>query len=185
MEEFDFEFAQLEAEEQMDLALAKYELNLNKISVGRANPKLLESIKINYFGTLTPLNQLCNISVPEPRQLLIKPYDASINSSIVSAINTSNLQVNAVDEGNKTRITLPELTGERRKQLVKSLGQYTENARVKIRSIRQELNRALKNAKLPEDTTKKKLEDVQKMTDQYIQKINEITKSKEKELTTI
>lgn len=176
---------QLVAEEQMQEAIKNYQMNISKISAGRANPNILDHIKVDYFDTLTPLNQIAQISVPEPRQLLIKPYDMTLTKSIVGVINSSSIGVNANDEGDKARITFPELTNERRRELVKSLGQYTEQARVKVRNARQEANKQLKALGLPEDQDKRELETIQKLTDKYIQNIDNETKKKESDLMTI
>ena len=184
--DFDFDFLIMETEEKMELALDQYDENLAKISVGRANPKILDRVKVDYYGTLTQVNQIASISVPEPRQLLIKPYDMTTTKHIVGAINSASLGVNAVDEGDKARITFPELTTDRRRDLVKSLGQYTEQARVKVRNARQDANKAIKaEDSLPEDDSKAMQEDVQKLTDKFIAKIDARTKDKESELMTI
>lgn len=186
MEDFDFDFLMMEVEEQMQEALGQYEVNISKISAGRANPKILDHVKVDYYGTLTPVNQMANISVPESRQLLITPFDRSVNKDIVGAINSASLGVNAVDEGDKARITFPELTTERRRDLVKSLGQYTEQARVRIRSARQDANKQIKGVdNLPEDDVKFMQEKIQNMTDKFVAKVDEITKGKESELMTI
>lgn len=182
----DFELVFLEAEEKMEDVLNQYKVNLSKISTGRANPQILELVKVDYYGTLTPIPQLANISVPEPRQLLIKPYDMSVNKDIVSAINKASLGINAVDEGDKTRIKFPELTTERRRELVKSLSTYTEQARVQIRGVRQDANKDIKAAEnLPEDDEKRFLEDIQKLTDKFNAQIEEATEVKQRELMTI
>lgn len=184
--DFDFEFLLMETEEKMETALTQYEANISKISVGRANPKILDHVKVDYYGTMTPVNQMANISVPEPRQLLIKPYDMTTTKLIVAAINIASLGVNAVDEGDKARISFPELTTERRREMVKSLGQYTEQARVKVRNARQDANKAIKGEdSIPEDDSKAMQDDVQKLTDKFISKIDEATKGKESELMTI
>lgn len=181
----DVEMIQLTAEDQMQEAVKNYQMNISKISAGRANPNILDHIKIDYFDTLTPLNQIAHISVPEPRQLLIKPYDSSLTKSIIGVINSSSLGIHASDEGDKARITFPELTSERRRELVKSLGQFTEQARVKIRNARQEANKQLKALDLPEDQDKREHEEIQKLTDKYILNIETETKKKESDLMTM
>ncbi len=182
----EFELYELEIKDQMKKAVAQYEVNLTKISAGRANPALLESVVVDYFEEPTPLSQMASISVPDPRQLLIKPFDLSINKDIVAAINKASLGVIAVDEGDKTRITLPEVTTERRKDLVKSLSKYTEQAKVSIRSARQDVNKEIKNDdELSEDHEKEYLIETQNLTNQYTSQIDELTKSKEKDLMTI
>ena len=182
----EYELYELEAQDKMEQALEGYRANLSKISAGRANPQLLSSVKVVYYETLTPLVEIAAISVPEPRQLLIKPFDRSVNKDIVSAINKASLGVNAVDEGDKARITIPEVTTERRKELVKSLAKYTEQARVQVRNARQEANKAIKaDEELSEDAEKAYLEEIQKLTNKFTAKVDEMTKAKEKDLMTI
>ena len=182
----EYELYELEAQDKMEQALEGYRANLSKISAGRANPQLLSSVKVVYYETLTPLVEIAAISVPEPRQLLIKPFDRSVNKDIVSAINKASLGVNAVDEGDKARITIPEVTTQRRKELVKSLAKYTEQARVQVRNARQEANKAIKaDEELSEDAEKAYLEEIQKLTNKFTAKVDEMTKAKEKDLMTI
>lgn len=182
----EFELYEMEAEDKMEQALASYQSNLSKISAGRANPALLNSVKVMYYETLTPLNEIASISVPEPRQLLIKPFDRSVNKDVVAAINSASLGVNAVDEGDKARITIPDVTTQRRKELVKSLTKYTEQARVQVRNARQEANKAIKgDDELSEDMQKAYLEEIQKLTNKFIAMVDELTKEKEKALMTI
>lgn len=179
----ELELYKMEAKDEMKNAIESYQLNLNKISTGRANPQVLNGIKVSYYETPTPLNEIASISVPEPRQLLIKPFDQSVNRDIVSAINQASLGLNAVDEGHQARITIPDLTQERRRDLVKSLAQYTEQAKVKVRQARQEANKMIKaDDELSEDDERYYLEEIQKLTDEFINNVNEITKNKEKEL---
>lgn len=182
----EFELYEMETEEKMEQAIASYQSNLSKISAGRANPALLNSVKVMYYGSLTPLIEIAAISVPEPRQLLIKPFDRSANKDIVSAINNASLGVNAIDEGDKARIKIPDVTTERRRELVKSLAKYTEQARVQVRNARQDANKSIKaDEELSEDVQKAYLEEIQKMTNKFIAVIDEMTKSKEKDLMTI
>jgi len=182
----ELELYKMEAEESMDKALFNYKNNLTKINAGRANPALLDSVKVDYFETPTPINQLAAISVPEPRQLLIKPFDMSINKDITASINKASLGVVAVDEGDKTRITLPEVTTERRRELVKSLSNYTEQAKVQIRSARQNANKGIKgDEELSEDEQRSFQDEIQKLTDKFIAQVDETTKAKEKDLMTI
>lgn len=182
----ELELYKMEAQEIMENSINKYEINLSKISTGRANPQILNSVKIIYYETQTSLHELANISVPEPRQLLIKPFDISISKDIAAAINNSKLGVNAVDEGDKIRIAFPELTTERRRELVKSLVSYTEQARVGVRNGRQEANKAIKHdEELSEDEERLFLNEIQKITDFHIEKIEKLTKEKEKDLMTI
>ena len=185
MEEFDFDFALMEAEETMSSVIDAYKMNMAKISTGRANPQILDTVKVDYYGTLTPIAQMANVSVPEPRQLLITPYDRSVNKDIVSAINNASLGINAVDEGDKARISFPELTTERRRELVKSLGKYTEQAKVGVRKVRQDINKAIKGAEMPEDVERSMNDDVQKLTDRFVAVVDAETKAKEEDLMRI
>lgn len=182
----ELELYKMDAEDKMDHAVSSYQSNISKISTGRANPAILNSVKVMYYETLTPINELASISVPEPRQLLIKPFDMSINKDISSAINNSNLGVQAVDEGEKTRMSFPELTTERRRELVKSLSKYTEQAKISIRAARADANKSIKaDDELSEDSEREYLESIQQLTNTYIAKIDELTKEKEKDLMTI
>ena len=182
----EYELYELDAQDKMEQAIEGYRSNLSKISAGRANPQLLSSVKVLYYDTPTPLVEIASISVPEPRQLLIKPFDRSVNKDIVSAINKASLGVNAVDEGYKARITIPEITTQRRKELVKSLAKFTEQAKVQVRNARQEANKAIKgDDELSEDVEKSYLEEIQKLTNKFTAKVDEMTKAKEKDLMTI
>ncbi len=176
----------MEAKEKMVKAIEQYKTNLNKISAGRANPKVLDSIKIDYFETLTPINQISSISVPDPRQLLIKPFDQSITKDIVNAINSASIGLNASDEGHQARITLPELTQQRRQQLVKQTSEFTEQAKIGIRSSRQDTNKLIKSdEELSEDEVHSYLDAIQNLTNDFIKEVDTISKEKEKELLTI
>ena len=181
----EIELIILELEEKMEKAIKNYNINLVKISTGRANPQILNSIKIDYYGDLTPISQITNISVPEPRQLLIKPYERNLIKSIVGVINSASLGFYAVDEGDKARITLPEITFERRKELVKSFSNYTEQAKISIRSARQEANKEIKLLEFSEDEEKKQHDEIQKLTNKYVDKVILRSKEKEKELLEI
>ncbi|NQZ66253.1 MAG: ribosome recycling factor [Mycoplasmatales bacterium] len=175
-----------EAETEMKKSVHQYEINISKISTGRANPQILSSVSVIYYGVKTPLNEMANISVPDPRQLLLKPFDISVTKDIASSINNSKLGVNAVDEGDRIRISFPELTTERRRELVKSLSSYTEKAKISIRHSRQEINKMIKSDdELNEDDLRYFLEEIQKLTNIYTKKIDELTKEKEKSLMTI
>ncbi len=176
----------MEAEEGMKIAVENYEVNISRISAGRANPMILNSVKMDYYGVSTPINQLASISVPEPRQLLIKPFEVNITKDIVAVINSASLGLNAVDEGHQARITFPELTTERRKQLVKNLSEFTEQSKIGVRAARQEANKLIKkDEELSEDDERNYLDEIQKLTNSFISKIDELTKTKTSELMTI
>ncbi|ADN69277.1 ribosome recycling factor [Mycoplasmopsis fermentans] len=172
--------------DEAEKAINHYAFELSKISTGRANPQLIKGVRINYYDTLTPLEELASITVPEPQQLLIKPFDVSCNHEIAKTILNANLGLNPVDEGNQVRITFPPLTTERRKDMVKSLAKFTENAKVAIRNARQNVNKSIKaDEELSEDQEKKYLDEIQKEVDKKIEHINKMTINKEKELMSI
>ena len=175
----------MEALEKMDKTIESYQKELNTVRTGRANPNLLDSIRIDYYGVLTPIKQISSISVPEASQLYIKPFDRSCLKAIEVAIATSELGLNPQGDGVGIRLIIPKMTEERRRELVKQVGKMQETAKVAIRNIRRDLNDAIKKLGLPEDEEKGWLEDSQKYTDEYIGKIEKLTAEKEKDLMTI
>lgn len=171
------------AQSKMDKVIENFEYNLVQIRTGRANPNMLESISIDYYGNMTPLNQVSAITVPEGRQLLIKPYDKSLLASIEKAINEANLGINPQNDGENIRLNIPALTEETRKLLVKDVAKYAEEAKVGIRNVRRDANDNIKKEKdLSKDDIKAYQDDVQEMTDKMIKKIDEIAKNKEADL---
>ena len=175
----------MEAIEKMDKTIESYQRELNTVRTGRANPNLLDSIRIDYYGVLTPIKQISSISVPEASQLYIKPFDRSCLKAIEVAIATSELGLNPQGDGVGIRLMIPKMTEERRRELVKQVGKMQEAAKVAIRNVRRDLNEAIKKLGLPEDEEKGWLEDSQKYTDEYIAKIEKMTAEKEKDLMTI
>lgn len=175
----------MEALEKMDRTIESYQRELNTVRTGRANPNLLDSIRIDYYGVLTPIKQISSISVPEASQLYIKPFDRSCLKAIEVAIATSELGLNPQGDGVGIRLIIPKMTEDRRRELVKQVGKMQEAAKVAIRNIRRDLNEAIKKLDLPEDEEKGWLEDSQKYTDEYISKIEKLTAEKEKDLMTI
>ena len=175
----------MEAIEKMDKTIESYQRELNTVRTGRANPNLLDSIRIDYYGVLTPIKQISSISVPEASQLYIKPFDRSCLKAIEVAIATSELGLNPQGDGVGIRLMIPKMTEERRRELVKQVGKMQEAAKVAIRNVRRDLNEAIKKLGLPEDEEKGWLEDSQKYTDEYIAKIEKLTAEKEKDLMTI
>ncbi len=175
-----------ETREKMDQAVKAYSKNLATVRAGRANPALLDSVQVEYYGALTPLNQLASISVPEARLLVITPFDKSTVSDIEKAIQKADLGLSPSNDGNVVRISIPPLTEERRKDLVKVVGKYAEESKVQIRNIRRDTNDQLKkdekNGDLTEDELRGFQDDVQSITDTHIQKIDELTKEKEQEI---
>lgn len=175
-----------ETEDKMQKTVKVLKEELATVRAGRANPALLDRITVEYYGTPTPLNQLANISAPEPRLLLIQPYDASALNNIEKAILKSDLGLNPNNDGKVIRLVIPQLTEERRKELVKLVKKYGEEAKVAIRNERRAANDVIKkmkkNGELTEDDEKKAQEEVQKLTDKYIQTIDEIVAKKEEEI---
>lgn len=175
----------LETEEKMEKTVQSMLKEFSKIRTGRANATILDSISIEYYGSPSPVRQISSVSSPEANQLLIKPYDASTLKLIERAINASDLGINPINDGVSLRLIFPKLTEERRRELVKSLGKLTEGAKVAVRNIRREGNDAIKKLSLPEDDEKGYLEDIQKLTDKYVEVIDKETEKKEKELMEI
>jgi len=174
------------AKEKMTKAIQAFTRELASIRAGRANSSLLERIVIDYYGAPTPINQLASISVPEARMLLIQPYDKSIVSEIEKAIMKSDLGINPNSDGSVIRLVFPPLTEERRRDLVKVVKKESEDAKIAIRNIRRDANDDLKklekNGEITEDELKRLTDDVQKLTDEHISKIDSLTKDKEKEI---
>ncbi len=179
----------LQAEEKMQKALESLLYELARVRTGRANPKILEPVLVDYYGAKTPLNQVAGISTPEPTQLLIKPYDKSLVKEVEKAILAANLGVTPNNEGEQVRIVLPQLNEERRQTLVKQVKQMAETGRVKVRNARREANDAIKKlekaSELTEDDSVSYQDDVQKLTDSYIEKIDQELEAKEKDLMTV
>lgn len=181
----ELEMVLLEGEEKMDKAIQAYEHELSTVRTGRANSNLLDSIQIDYYGVATPIKQISSVSIPESNQLYIKPYDKSSIKAIETAILASPLGLTPQSDGNGIRLILPKMTEERRKELVKLVGKMQEQAKVHVRNIRRELNDDVKKLALPEDDEKSTIEDVQKLTDQKIEKIEKITEAKNADLMAI
>ncbi|ASB89586.1 ribosome recycling factor [Bacillus sonorensis] len=175
-----------QTKERMEKAVAAYQRELATVRAGRANPSLLDKVTVEYYGAQTPLNQLASITVPEARMLVITPYDKTALGDIEKAIQKADLGVTPTNDGSIIRITIPPLTEERRKELAKLVKKYSEDAKVAVRNIRRDANDDLKklekNGEMTEDELRSSTEDVQKLTDEYVSKIDEITKDKEKEI---
>ena len=181
----ELEMSLLEAEEKMDKAIAAYERELSTVRTGRANASLLDSIAIEYYGVVTPLKQLASITVPEANQLYIKPFDKSACKEIERAILASPLGLTPQNDGNGVRLILPQMTEERRRELTKVVGKMEEQAKVAVRNIRRDTNDQIKKLDLPEDDCKSALEDVQKLTDEKIALVDDLTTKKNKDLMSI
>jgi ribosome recycling factor len=177
-----------ETEERMHKGVDSLRKEFGTIRAGRANPSILDKVSVDYYGTPTPVNQLANISVPEPRLMLIQPWDKTSLPAIEKAILKSDLGFNPSSDGTVIRIIIPQLTAERRTELVKSVKKKAEEARVAIRNIRRDINEKLKKMgkeHASEDDVKKVQEKVQKMTDKFIKEIDSVTEIKEKEITEV
>ena len=175
----------LNTEEKMENTISSLETRFTNVRAGRANPNMLDGISVEYYGTPTPLKQLANISIPEARQLMIKPFDKSILGGIEKAIFEANLGLTPNNNGESILLVIPPLTEERRKELVKQVKQMAEEARIALRNIRQDANTGIKNLKLPEDTEKEGNNEVQELINKYNKVIDEKLKVKEQELMTI
>ena len=176
-------------EERMKKTINVYDENLSEIRAGRANPAILNKINVEYYGTLTPINQVAGISVPEARLIVIQPWDMSVLKEIERAILASDIGITPNNDGKVIRLNFPELNEERRKDLVKEIKKMGEEAKVAIRQIRRdgldEFKKMQKDALITEDDLKQSEDQVQKLTDKYIEEIDILTDSKEKEIMTI
>ncbi|CCY79466.1 ribosome-recycling factor [Mycoplasma sp. CAG:877] len=175
----------LELNEKMDKAIANLEKRFATVRAGRANPSSLDGIVVEYYGSMKPLKQLATISVPEARQLLIKPFDRGCLKDIEKAILASNLGYNPGNDGETIRIIIPELTEERRRELVKQVKAISEEAKVAIRNIRREGIEAVSKLEVSEDEEKGLEKDIQDIVNEYNKKVDSILKEKEQELLTV
>lgn len=176
----------LEAQEKMNKSIDSYKVNLSSLRTGRASASMLNGVEVDYYGSPTPVNQIASISSPEPRQLLIKPYDKNDVKNIVAAIHASNLGLNPINEGTVIRLIIPVLTEDRRKEIVKQARKYAEDAKVAVRNIRRDYMDVLKiDDSYSEDLQKRAQDDIQKVTDEATKKIDTILQDKEKEIMAI
>ena len=176
----------LEAQEKMNKTIENYKFTLSTLRTGRASASMLNGIEVDYYGSPTPVNQIASITSPEPRQLLIKPYDRNDVKNIITAINVSNLGINPINEGTAIRLIIPVLTEERRKEIVKQARKYCEEAKVAVRNIRRDYMDILKiDDSYSEDLQRRAQDDIQKVTDEAIKKIDVILQEKEKEIMAI
>jgi ribosome recycling factor len=175
----------LEVEEKMSKSIESLKDRLTNIRAGRANPSMLDTVKVNYYGTDTPLNQIANISVPEARRLQIKPYDKSALADIEKAIYEANLGLTPNNTGEVIFIAIPELTEDRRRELVKQAKAMSEEAKIALRNIRQDANNDIKKLELNEDEEKWGENEVQELINKYNKQVEDVAAEKEKELMTI
>lgn len=174
-----------ETKEKMEKSIESFKHELSSVRTGRANPTMLDRVRVNYWGEMTPLNQTASISVAEGRQLVIKPYDRNSLKDIEHAIYEANLGLTPQNDGEIIRISVPALTEETRKEYVKQAKKYAEEAKVALRNIRRSANDDVEKADLTEDEVKLGKEKVQKLTDQYVKVIDQLTKEKENDLMTV
>ena len=175
----------LETEERMQKAIESLESRFTTIRAGRANPNILDGVKVNYYGAPTPLNQLATVSVPEARKLQIKAFDKSCLSDIEKAIYEADLGLTPNNNGELIFITIPELTEDRRRELVKQAKTMCEDAKIALRNIRQDSNNEIKRLELNDDEEKYATNEVQELINKYNKIVDEKTKEKEEELMTI
>lgn len=177
------------AQGNMEKCLSALSEQLKKVRTGRAQVSMLDGIKVNYYGNMTPLNQVSALSTPDAKSFLIAPWEQSMLKEIETSITKSDLGLAPINDGKVIRLKVPELTEERRKDLVKQCKKIVEEAKVAVRMARRDANEgfkgALKNKKISEDENKRGETEIQKMTDQYIEKIDKLSGDKEKEIMTV
>ena len=175
--------------ERMEKSIGAFKEKLSEIRAGRANPAILNKVKIDYYGTPTPINQVAGVSVPEARLIVIQPWDVSVLKNIEKAILASDIGLNPNNDGKVIRLAFPELTEERRKDLAKEIRKIAEEAKVSIRAIRRdgidEAKAKQKNSEITEDELKSAETEIQKITDKYIDEIDKILADKEKEIMSV
>ena len=179
----------LDAEERMEKAVASLDKEFAKLRTGRASTSLVDGVKVDYYGTPTPINQLASVAVPDSRTITIQPWDKGGFAAVEKAILKSDLGLTPVNDGKIIRISIPPLTEERRKDLVKVSRKYTEDAKVAVRNVRRDANDHLKKLEkdktISEDDLKKATEEVQKLTDKYVAEADKKCQGKEKEIMDI
>ena len=175
-------------EEKMTKSCEALSSDFATIRAGRANPHILDKLRVDYYGTPTPFQQVANVSVPEPRMIQIQPWESSLVKEIEKAILVSDLGLTPTNDGKVIRLVFPELTEDRRKELVKDIKKKGENAKVAIRNIRRDANDVIKKLSkddMSEDEVKKAEDDIQKMTDKYVNEIDKMVDDKSKEIMTV
>ena len=178
-----------ELEAKMQKTIEKLQESFSEIRAGRANPAILNKVTVDYYGVPTPINQMAGVSVPEARMIVIQPWDMNTLKDIEKAILASDIGLNPNNDGKVIRLNFPELTEERRKELVKDIKKMAEESKVSIRNIRRDgmekIKADLKNGEISEDEKSKAEDDVQKLTDKYVAEIDKILENKEKEIINI
>jgi len=173
------------AEERMDKAIGAFRRDLSTLRAGKASPALFDRVQVEYYGTMTPLNQLANINTPDSRTLMIQPWDKSSLAAIEKAILKSDLGLTPSNDGSSIRISVPPLTEERRAELVKTAKKFAEEAKVAIRNIRRDANddiKKLEKTDISEDESRRHQDDIQKSTDKFISEVEKVLSAKEKEI---
>lgn len=177
------------SEEKMKKSISVLKTDLASLKAGRANPTMLDRIEVEYYGSMVPVNQVANISAPEPRVLMITPWEKSSLKAIEKSILKSDLGINPSNDGTVIRLVIPELTEETRKNLVKNVKKFGEETKIAIRSIRRDANDKLKalkkDSEISEDDLKKAEDNIQKITDNFVKDIDNIIEAKEKEIMAI
>lgn len=173
----------------MTKVLDRLQDNFAEVRAGRANPAILNKVQVEYYGSLTPLNQVASVSVPEARMIVIQPWDRSVLAQIVKGIEKAGIDIPPMNDGNVVRLNFPELTEVRRKELVKDIKKMSEEAKIAIRNVRRDemdlVKSSLKSSDISEDEAKDMENKIQKKTDEYISKIEDLTDKKEKEIMTV
>lgn len=184
--DMDVDDIQLDAEERMEQAVGVLKDELRGIRSGRATPGLVENIKVEYYGNPTPLRQIATIGIPDPKLIVIRPYDPSVVAAIEKAIMASELGIHPSSDGKLVRVPIPPLSEESRKQLITAVRKLAEESRQVVRNIRRDANKhvekAKKEAKLPEDAAFRAKDEIQEATDKYIEEIDKVLEAKTKEL---
>lgn len=175
-----------ETSQRMQKAIDSLKKELSRVRAGRATPALLDGITVDYYGSYVPVSQIANISVPDPRMIVVQPWEKSMISAIEKAVRVSDLGLNPQNDGNLIRLPIPPLSEERRRELFKNCKKIAEDSKVGIRNIRRDSNEKLKKAEkdkeLTQDEVKKGLDEIQKLTDKFIKTIDDLLVNKEKEI---
>mgnify|MGYP000899369507 CR=1 FL=1 len=176
-------------DEKMDKVVERLEVNFSEIRAGRANPAILNKVQVEYYGAMSPLTQIASVSVPEARLIVVQPWDVTLLKQVEKAIIEANIGITPQNDGKVIRLAFPELTQERRKDLVKEVKKLSEESKVAIRNVRRDemdlVKAQLKNSEISEDEAKSDEAKIQKKTDDYVAKIDEITAKKEKDIMTV
>jgi ribosome recycling factor len=175
-----------EAREQMDKAVEAMRREFASVRTGKASPALLDMVRVDAYGSKMPLNQVGTVSAPEPRLLVVQPWDKSLIGAVEKAIRTADLGLNPSNDGNVVRVPIPALTEERRKDLVRMLHKLAEEGRIAVRHARQEANKRIKTSQhehgLSEDEARRQLDEVQRLTDEHVARIEELLQAKERDV---